>query len=40
MKYFKLFCNFFINDICVVCDIYMNEDSWYVLVVMKDVVRN
>lgn len=40
MKHFKLFRNPFINDIRAVRDIYMNEDSRYVLAAMKDVARN
>nr|WP_050908320.1 AAA family ATPase [Vibrio harveyi] len=40
MKHFRLFRNPFINDIRGVRDIYMNEDSRYVLAAMKDVSRN
>ncbi|MEF1311417.1 ExeA family protein [Vibrio mytili] len=40
MKHFKLFRNPFINDIRGVRDIYLNEDSRYVLAAMKDVARN
>ncbi|MEC7308556.1 MULTISPECIES: ExeA family protein [Vibrio] len=40
MKHFKLFRNPFINDIRAVRDIFMNEDTRYVLAAMKDVSRN
>ncbi len=40
MKHFKLFRNPFINDIRGVRDIFMNEDTRYVLAAMKDVSRN
>ncbi|XAG86655.1 AAA family ATPase [bacterium 19MO03SA05] len=40
MKHFKLFRNPFLNDIRCVRDIYLNEDSRYVLAAMKDVSRN
>lgn len=40
MKHFKLFRNPFINDIRGVRDIYLNEDTRYVLAAMKDVARN
>lgn len=40
MKHFKLFRNPFINDIRDCRDVYLNEDSRYVLAAMKDVARN
>lgn len=40
MKHFKLFRNPFINDVRGVRDIFLNEDTRYVLAAMKDVSRN
>lgn len=40
MRHFKLFRNPFINDIRNAQDIFLNEDSRYVLAAMKDVARN
>lgn len=40
MKHFKLFRNPFINDIRDSRDVYLNEDTRYVLAAMKDVARN
>lgn len=40
MKHFKLFRNPFINDINDPRDVFLNDDSRYVLAAMKDVARN
>ena len=40
MKHFKLFRNPFVNDIRESKDIFLNEDSRYVLAAMKDAARN